>query len=115
VFVADEHIDSVIVRRLRDDGHDVVWIAELSPGVDDERVLAIAEQQQRILLTADTDFGDFVFRQRRATAGIVLLRLAGFTPERKAAAMAEVIASHLDELRGAFTVVAPGAVRIRRP
>jgi hypothetical protein len=27
VFVADENIDSAIVRRLRGDGHDVVWIA----------------------------------------------------------------------------------------
>jgi hypothetical protein len=42
VFVAGENIDSAIVRRLRDDGHDVVWIAESEPGITDDRVLAIA-------------------------------------------------------------------------
>jgi hypothetical protein len=42
VFVADENVESAIVRRLREDGHDVVWIAESDPGTTDDSVLAIA-------------------------------------------------------------------------
>jgi predicted nuclease of predicted toxin-antitoxin system len=114
VFVADENIDSVIVRRLRDDGHDVVWIAESEPGIMDDRVLAIAEEQSRVLITSDTDFGELVFRQGRANAGVLLLRLAGLASHRKASITSEVVSKHLAELKGAFSVVAPNQIRIRR-
>lgn len=61
MFVADENIDSAIVRRLRDDDHDVVWIAESEPGITDDRVLAIAEEQTRVLITGDTDLESSCF------------------------------------------------------
>jgi predicted nuclease of predicted toxin-antitoxin system len=114
VFVADENIESAIVGRLREDGHDVVWIAEYEPGTTDDRVLAIAEEQQRLLITGDADFGEIVFRQGRSAAGVVLLRLTGLTPDRKAAIVSEVLAKYLVDMQGAFSVVAPAQVRIRK-
>ena len=38
-FLADENIDRQIVRALRKAGHDVVYIAELDPGINDDQVL----------------------------------------------------------------------------
>jgi Domain of unknown function (DUF5615) len=38
-IVADESIDKQIVDRLRSDGHDVLFIAEFDPGIEDEAVL----------------------------------------------------------------------------
>jgi hypothetical protein len=69
VFVADENVESVIVQRLRDDGHDVIWIAESDPGTSDDSVLALAEDEARLLITSDTDFGELVYRQGRARGG----------------------------------------------
>jgi len=97
------------------DGHDVVWIAESEPGITDDRVLAIAEEQSRVLITGDTDFGELVFRQGRANAGVLLLRLAGLAPDRKASIISEVVSKHLPALKAAFSVVTPGQLRIRRP
>ena len=39
-FLADESVDHPIVERLRDDGHDVLAVAEMAPSVPDETVLA---------------------------------------------------------------------------
>jgi predicted nuclease of predicted toxin-antitoxin system len=114
VFVADENVESAIVRRLRADGLDVVWIAESEPGATDDRVLAIATAQHRVLITGDTDFGELVFRQRRSDAGVLLLRLIGLPPDHKAALVSAVIQAHGDKLPGAFAVAAPGQLRIRR-
>ena len=86
-----------------------------SRAITDDRVLAIAEEQSRVLITGDTDFGEFVFRQGRANAGVLLLRLAGLAPERKASIISGVISKYLPELKGAFSVVAPSQIRIRRP
>lgn len=115
MFVADENVESAIVHRLRQDGHDVVWIAESNPGTTDDQVMAIAEIQERLLITGDTDFGDIVFRQGRAKAGVLLLRLAGLAPDRKASIVSEVLQRHLSEMKAAFSVVAPGQLRIRKP
>jgi predicted nuclease of predicted toxin-antitoxin system len=82
-IVADENIDLQIVERLRAGGHDVLYIAELNPGVDDDTVLGHSHQRAAVLLTSDKDFGDLVLRRRLLHSGVVLLRLEGLTPEKE--------------------------------
>jgi predicted nuclease of predicted toxin-antitoxin system len=65
--VADEGVDGPVVQRLRDDGHDVIYVAELSPGVTDDDVLRHANDRDALLLTADKDFGELVVRQGLAS------------------------------------------------
>ena len=113
-LVADEGVDRPVVERLRRDGHQVVYVAELSPSVADEEVLRHANAGNAVLMTADKDFGDLVFRQGRAHSGVVLLRLAGLANATKAEIVAEVCRSRASELIGAFSVVSRGQVRIRR-
>jgi predicted nuclease of predicted toxin-antitoxin system len=112
-LVADESIDAPIVERLRQSGHEVMFVAELDPGLHDEAVLALANDRDALLLTADKDFGELVFRLGRVTTGVVLVRLAGLKPRRKAEIVEVSIAKHGEEMRGAFTVITPGGVRIR--
>lgn len=38
-LLADESVDHPIVDRLRADGHVVVAVAEMAPGIDDDMVL----------------------------------------------------------------------------
>lgn len=56
-FLADESCDFAVVTALRNAGHDITAIAESSPGVEDEVVLALARSEARVLLTEDKDFG----------------------------------------------------------
>jgi len=66
-LLADEGVDRQIVNRLRREGHDILYIAEMEPGMPDEAVLESANRESRLLLTADKVFGELVFRQRRIT------------------------------------------------
>jgi len=77
-------------------------------------LFVLVNQETRLLVTADKDFGELVFRQGRALPGVVLIRLAGLSASRKADIVASALAAHGQELPGAFTVVSPGAIRIRR-
>ncbi len=113
-LVADEGVDRPVVARLRQDGHDVVYVAELSPGVADEDVPQQANARTAVLLTADKDFGELVFRQGLVHSGVILLRLAGLANATKAEVVAEVCRERSADLIGAFSVVSPGQVRIRR-
>jgi len=112
-LVADESVDVPIVQRLRSDGHEVVSVSEVGPGLSDDEVLDIAKEEDALLLTADKDFGELVYRQGKASSGVLLIRLAGVTAARKAALASALFADHEAELKGAFTVLSPGVVRIR--
>ena len=114
-FVADEGVERQIIDALRGIGHSVRAVAELGPGMTDESVLALAAEQTAILLTLDTDFGELVYRQGRANAGVLLVRLPGEPPERKAALVAQAIERHSDELGRAFSVLNATRLRIRKP
>ncbi len=63
IFVADESVDKPIVDRLRADGHEVHFIGESDPGLSDESVLSFSNFKKAVLITADKDFGELVFRQ----------------------------------------------------
>jgi hypothetical protein len=64
-------------------------------------------------VTADKDFGELIYRQGRVSSGVVLVRLAGLAPARKAGIVASAIRDHADSLLSAFAVITPGALRIR--
>jgi len=113
--MADESVDGLIVRRLRSDGHAVEAIAETSPSISDEEVLGRAAGSGRVLLTADKDFGELVYRLGRAHTGIVLLRLAGLPSADRAEIVSEVFRVRVAEVPGSFTVVEQETVRVRRP
>ena len=58
IFLADENLDFPIISALRNAGCDVLSVSELSPSIDDNEVLKIANNENRILLTSDKDFGE---------------------------------------------------------
>jgi predicted nuclease of predicted toxin-antitoxin system len=60
-IVADENVDQQIVDRLRSDGHDVLFTAEVEPGINDDAVLLKSRESNAVLVTADKDFADSYF------------------------------------------------------
>ena len=112
-LLADEGVDKQIVVRLREEGYSVSYVAEMAPGISDDIVLELANKEGSLLLTADKDFGDLVFRMRRLSAGVVLIRLAGLTPAKKAEIVTSIIGKHSQELVKSFTVITPMGARIR--
>ena len=111
-FVADENLHRVIIQRLRQEGHEVIAIAETAPGIADDAVLAIAVQENALLLTEDKDFGELVFRLQLLATGIVLFRLGAASSQIKAQNIALAIQQHGTDLLGKFAVITPRTVRI---
>ncbi len=113
-FVADEGMDQQIVELLRRNGYDVLYIAEFAKGSLDDVILKSANDEDRILMTRDKDFGELVFRDKKVHAGIILNRLHELSSEDKARMVLKVIEDYQDELLGAFTVIQPHKIRIRK-
>lgn len=49
--LADECCDLSMVTRLGQNGHDVVFIPEMTPGITDSEVLEMSLQEKRVVVT----------------------------------------------------------------
>ncbi len=114
-FLADECVPAEVVARLRADGHLVEAAGAESAGAPDDDVLARAASSGRVLITADKDFGELVYRLGRAHAGVMLLRLPGVAAAERAELVSSVCRERTPELPGNFTVIERNMVRVRRP
>jgi len=113
-FIADEGVDSQIVNKLREHGHDFLYVVEFDAGASDSDILNFANQEDRILMTRDKDFGELVFRLKKIHSGIILNRLFQLDSDKKAEIVMEVVNKYMEELLGSYTVIQPGRVRIRK-
>jgi predicted nuclease of predicted toxin-antitoxin system len=112
-ILTDENIRGTTLERLYADGHDVLEMKLLAPGDSDEDVLARAVASNRLLITADKDYGELVFRQRLASAGVLLLRTPKVGPEERAELVSRILRELGERLVGQFTVVTPRSTRVR--
>lgn len=112
-FIADEGVEKGVVLSLRN-RYDVLYVAEKYAQAEDSQVLHLAETEDRILITQDKDFGELVYRLKSIHTGVLLYRLHGLTTEEKAFLIGTVIDKYPSELYGAFTVIQPNNVRIRK-
>lgn len=112
-FLLDVCADSVPLREaLEKLGHDVFSAREHCPQASDESLLALALEEERVLITEDKDFGELVFLRRLPHPGIV--RLCGMTPMERAEVMRTLIDLHgVAMRRGAIIVVTGNRVRLR--
>lgn len=112
-FLADESLEYSIVLWLRESGYDVLSIAEDFPSVKDEKVLQKANQEDRLIITNDKDFGNLVFLNKLSNKGVVLLRFRTEKVETKIKFIKTFLKNYSDKIVNKFTVVDETKIRIR--
>ena len=114
-FLLDQDVYTSTARFLREMGHDVIRAGEvgLSRAADDE-LLRTAQENGRILVTRDRDYGNLVFAGGMG-GGVIYLRVLPSTQVVVHEELKRVLERHEEaDLRSAFVVVEPGWHRIRR-
>ena len=112
-FIVDASSDARLVPHLKRQEHDVTRVGTDYPAnLKDSAILAIAVQENRVLITDDRDFGELVFRLRQPHAGVIYLRLDTVLFEVRARRIDEVLAAYRNEL-DQFLVITEDSVRIR--
>ena len=115
-FLLDENQSPRLAGLLVDAGHDAVHVRDLnllrSPDGD---VLEAARQARRVIVSADTDFGDLLAASNATGPSILLLRRQ---PGRRADEIAALILANLgvvsmDLETGAVVVLDDERIRIR--
>ena len=111
-FLVDECTGPAVAQWLRQQNHDVVSVFDEIKGVDDKEVIKKANEQNRILITNDKDFGELVFREKKQHKGVILLRLENERAVNKIAVLKRLLEKYEDSLHGHFIVVTENTVRI---
>lgn len=102
----------VLCNALIDAGHDVLSAADGYADAPDEVLLALAQEQDRVLVTEDKDFGKLIFAENLPHRSVV--RLVGLNSMEQADAMRNLIDQHSDAMHaGAIIVVTKKLSRIR--
>jgi len=110
-LLVDENVPRSAVEALREAGHDLRCIAEMSPGIPDQEVLTLAGRENRLLLTFDKDFAELVARDKSgAIPGVILCRFRLRSPEIVAKHLLKALAGNAP-WRGCFSVVEEHRVR----
>jgi predicted nuclease of predicted toxin-antitoxin system len=112
-ILANENIPQSAVLSLRRRGHDVLSVKETMRGESDDRILARAQAEGRLVLTQDKGFGELAFRSHLpAACGIVLFRLNSADPAELSERMVQVL-SEERAWAGHFSVVLGSGIRMR--
>lgn len=114
-FLLDQDVYAVTGRFLGGLGHDVLRAAQLGLSQsEDVELLRVAEQQDRIFVTRDRDFGNLVFAKGLG-AGVLYLRILPSTVSAVHEELESVLKTyHESELKRAFVVIEPGGHRFRK-
>jgi len=113
-FLCDQDIYASTSRLLTSLGHDVATASAIGLAqAEDARLLQVAQEQNRIFVTRDRDFGALVFVQSSG-AGVLYLRTKPSTESAIHVELQRVLTLYREEeLRAAFVVIEPGRHRIR--
>jgi predicted nuclease of predicted toxin-antitoxin system len=112
-FLVDRCAGRRLAEWLRAQGHDVLEAASLGADPGDRALLQLAAQEQRVLVTIDTDFGALVFGASAPHCG--LIRLPDVPAVRRIEMLRDVLARHLADVQtGAVVTVQRDKIRISR-
>jgi predicted nuclease of predicted toxin-antitoxin system len=112
-LILNENIPKVVVEALRASGHDVLSVKEAMCGASDAAVVQRANDERRLVVTQDKDFGELAFRQGlRAVGGVILFRLTGSSADADLRRMVSVIEGRTD-WAGIFAVATDTRLRLR--
>lgn len=116
-FLLDNNLSPKLGDLLRLAGHDVVHVRDIGMrSATDTAVIDTARADDRVLISADTDFGTLLARSHATTPPFLLLRRAS---GRRAVELVEIILSNFNVVdadleAGAIVVLGETTLRIRK-
>jgi predicted nuclease of predicted toxin-antitoxin system len=113
MIIADENIDAAIIAALRKIPVNVISIREEFGGISDEEIILLSKNSNRIILTEDKDFGEWVFAHNVKGISVIFLRYSFNEKAKIILSLINLITEKKDQLYNKFTTVTINKIRSR--
>lgn len=113
-FLVDECTGPKVAAWLVGQGHEVFSVFDNARGVEDDKVIQRAYDENWILITNDKDFGEKVFREQRSHRGIIFMRLEDERATTKINVLQRLLEGYADRLEDQLVVVSETQVRFAK-
>ena len=84
-----QYIEQQIKNRLTD--FDFSFVRDTDARMADVNILSFANEEKRVVITSDKDFGELVYRERLPHKGVLLLRYEELLPEERIETIVKII------------------------
>jgi predicted nuclease of predicted toxin-antitoxin system len=115
-FLIDQALSPALAIDLNRAGHDAVHVRELDmQAASDEEIFDRAARDDRVVVSADTDFGTLLATRKQTSPSVILFRHGSqHRPADQAALLKANLPQLVDVLKaGSIVVIQPDRIRIR--
>jgi predicted nuclease of predicted toxin-antitoxin system len=114
-YLANENVPFASITYLKSKGYDIKAIGVDDPSIKDDQVMQIAIDENRTIITYDSDYGELIFKHGyKPQAGVIFIRVQPAEPLETAKLLEDLNKKKSISFENTLTVIDSSTVRQKK-
>lgn len=114
LLLADENFPHSSYKYLKEWGYDIKHVGESDMGIDDPEALKLSIEEERVIATFDSDFGELIFKYSYKPVGVIYFCWREFRPLEPGVYLQKLLEEGTVNFAGYLTVIDEQQIRQRK-